>query len=279
MKLITWNIQWGLGIDKRLDLARIVEHAKSMADFDVLCLQEVVDNYPDLTGGAGENQFAAIAALLPGYAAIEGPGVDVPDAKGGRKRFGNMMLSRYPVGRVLRHAMPWVTDGTQSMPRLLLDAVIDAPWGRVRMMTSHLEYYSAKQRTAQVETIRRAVLEGRLRSGVAPVDGPGGFAPSPEAASTIFTADTNMTGTDPLYARLLAPADDGAEGLIDAWTVLNPGVAHPMSFCLHDQRYGQPHCCDFILLTPDLQPRLRRVFYDTQTQVSDHQPVLVEFEN
>ncbi len=279
MKLITWNIQWGRGIDKRIDLARIVAHAKNMADFDVLCLQEVADNFPDLIGGAGENQFAAIAALLPGYTAIEGPGVDVPDGKGGRKRFGNMMLSRYRVGRVLRHAMPWVTEGTQSMPRLLLEAVIDAPWGRVRMMTSHLEYYSAKQRAAQVETIRRAVQEGRLRNAQAPVDGPGAFAPSPEAGSAILTADVNMPSDDPLCGRLLQPADDGAAGLIDAWTALNPGVPHPDSFCIYDRRYGQPHCCDFILLTPDLQPRLRRVFYDTQTQASDHQPVLVEFED
>ena len=39
MKLITWNIQFGVGVDGRLDLARIMAHARSMADFDVLCLQ------------------------------------------------------------------------------------------------------------------------------------------------------------------------------------------------------------------------------------------------
>ena len=44
MKLVTWNIQWGLGLDGRVDLARIVDHAKSLADFDVLTLQEVADN-------------------------------------------------------------------------------------------------------------------------------------------------------------------------------------------------------------------------------------------
>ena len=27
MKLITWNIQWGLGMDGRVDLARIVAEA------------------------------------------------------------------------------------------------------------------------------------------------------------------------------------------------------------------------------------------------------------
>ena len=47
MKLITWNIQWGLGIDGRVDLKRIVDDARRIADFDVLCLQEVSDNFGD----------------------------------------------------------------------------------------------------------------------------------------------------------------------------------------------------------------------------------------
>ncbi len=279
MKLITWNIQFGVGVDGRLDLARIVAHARSMADFDVLCLQEVADNFPDLQQGATDDQFAQISALLPGYTAIEGPGVDVPDGMGGRRRFGNMMLSRYPVGRILRHAMPWVTDGTRSMPRLLIDAVVRAPWGPLRVMTTHLEYYSPKQRIGQVETIRRALQEGRARAGVAPVQGPGGFAPTDETASAIVTADFNMVDGDSTFRRLLQSGHDGAPGLIDAWSVLHPDITHPHSFCIYDQRYDKPHCCDFILLTPDLQLRLRRVFYDTRTQYSDHQPVLVELDD
>src|SRR5512142_1619409 len=46
MKLVTWNIQWGLGLDARVDLARIVSTARELADFDVLCMQEVADNFP-----------------------------------------------------------------------------------------------------------------------------------------------------------------------------------------------------------------------------------------
>jgi len=47
MKLITWNVQWCRGVDGRVDPARIVRHAKAIADFDVLCLQEIANNYPD----------------------------------------------------------------------------------------------------------------------------------------------------------------------------------------------------------------------------------------
>ena len=47
MKLITWNVQWCRGVDQKVDAARVVAEAKRLADFDVLCLQEIADNFPD----------------------------------------------------------------------------------------------------------------------------------------------------------------------------------------------------------------------------------------
>ena len=42
------------------------------------------------------------------------------------------------------------------MPRLLLEAVVEAPSGPLRIMTTHLEYSSSELRRAQVEGIREA---------------------------------------------------------------------------------------------------------------------------
>ena len=64
VKLVSWNIQWGRGADGRVDLARIVEHARRFADFDVLCLQEVASGYPQLPGLDGSDQFAALIELF-----------------------------------------------------------------------------------------------------------------------------------------------------------------------------------------------------------------------
>ena len=74
MILITWNVQWCRGVDGRVDPERIVSAAKELADFDVLCLQEIADNFPDprLAGNTDEDQFAALATLLPGFTAIDG---------------------------------------------------------------------------------------------------------------------------------------------------------------------------------------------------------------
>jgi endonuclease/exonuclease/phosphatase family metal-dependent hydrolase len=53
MNIITWNIQSCRGCDGRVDPKRIVGVCSDMADFDVLCLQEVARNYPDLPGSSG----------------------------------------------------------------------------------------------------------------------------------------------------------------------------------------------------------------------------------
>jgi len=275
MKLITWNIQFGVGIDGRNDLERIIVEAKRIADFDVLCLQEVADNFPELKANRGEDQFAEIARLLPGYTAIEGIGVDVPASDGRRKRFGNVLLSRLPVGQVLRHILPWEADATRSMPRMLIEAVVMAPFGPVRVMTTHLEYYSPTLRAASVEGIRDLHSMASARAAQPPLPADTMFRPYPATRSAILTADFNMQTTDPAYGRLSAPFADATPPFVDAWTLRNPDTQHPLSFCIYEQVAGQPHCCDFIFVTEDLAPRVTGIFYDTQTQVSDHQPVLI----
>ena len=58
IEILTWNIQCGRGVDGRVDLARIVATARALADFDVLCVQEVADNFPALDGNDASDQFA-----------------------------------------------------------------------------------------------------------------------------------------------------------------------------------------------------------------------------
>ena len=76
MKLITWNVQWFCGLDDAVSVERIVNEARAMADFDVLCLQEVAVNYPHLTGDAGFDQVARLRELLPGYEVCFGAAVE-----------------------------------------------------------------------------------------------------------------------------------------------------------------------------------------------------------
>ncbi|HEV7260494.1 MAG TPA: endonuclease/exonuclease/phosphatase family protein [Bosea sp. (in: a-proteobacteria)] len=278
MKLITWNIQWARGTDNVVDPRRIIAHARAMADFDVLCLQEVAANFPDLDGNDATDQFALFSALLPGFTAIEGIGVDVDDGKGGRKRFGNLILSRYPVVQALRHLLPWEAAETRNMPRVLVEAIVAAPFGPVRVMTTHLEYSSPILRAGQVEGIREAHRMAASRARTPRAAGPHTYAPTPNTASAVLTGDFNMRPDDASLARLMAPFEDGTPPLADLWPALMGDAPPPPTAFIVDQTYGPPGCLDYVLATPDLMARARSIRCDVETRASDHQPILVEFD-
>jgi endonuclease/exonuclease/phosphatase family metal-dependent hydrolase len=283
MKLITWNVQWCRGVDGKVDPARIVKHAKAIADFDVLCLQEIANNYPDplLRGSRGENQFAELARLLPGYMPVPGIAVDVPAQDGQRRHFGNMILSRLPVGQVFRHLLPFPIDpGVNGMPRIAVEAVVDTRFGPVRVITTHLEFYGTKKRSAQVEALRCIYAEGsghQRKGGIVDTSG-GPFHTRLRPAATVITGDFNLEPDDPLHERMGARFDDGTPPMFDAWTVAHPGEPHPATFKIYEkERPDEPELhCDFIFVSADLAPRVRAVRVDQKTQAADHQPVLLE---
>lgn len=281
MKIITWNVQWCRGIDGKVDPARIVGHAKDMADFDVLCLQEIADNFPDprLAANDASDQFAAIASLLPGYEAIPAVAVDHQAGGGRRRRFGNMILSRLPVQQVYRWLLPYPHEpGKAGMPRIALEAVVGTPPNDLRVITTHLEWYSPAQRAAQVEELRRIYADGYAHAAAAEVtmtDG-GPFQTYLRPRAALICGDFNLEHVDPLHARMVAPHDDGTPALKDAWDHLHPGEPYPATFCIYNRMepYGQLHC-DFFFLSPELVQRAQSIFVDQQTQASDHQPVLL----
>lgn len=282
MRLITWNVQWCRGVDGRVDPARIVAEARKLADFDVLCLQEVADNFPHprLPGNTAGDQFALLAALLPDYAAIAGIAVDHPADDGGRRRFGNLVLSRLPVRQAYRHLLPSPVDpGVNGMPRIAVEAVVAAPFGELRVITTHLEYYSQRQRAAQVEALRAIYAEGsgHAREGGI-VDTTGGpFHTHLRPAATIVTGDFNLEPDDPLHARMGEPFADGTPPLVDAWELAHPGERHPATFKVYEKEEpGEPELhCDFVFVSEGLRGRVTGVRVDGKTQVSDHQPVIL----
>ncbi len=284
MKLITWNIQWGLGVDGRVDLARIVDTARAMADFDVLCLQEVSRNYPALRGNGGADQFAQLAALLPDYHPMEGIAVDRHTPGIGRQQFGNMILSRFAPLQIFRHALPWSGEpAAPTMPRLALEAVLQMPSGPCRVTTPHLEYYSARHRAAQVEALRavQADAASHARNQPHPQEKAGGpFEMRPRGARGILTGDFNCAPSDAAIAQLQAPVADGVLAYADAWTAAHPGAAHAPTAGRYDkvQWKDGERCFDFIFVTADITQQVRRVEVNQDTQASDHQPVLLEMD-
>jgi endonuclease/exonuclease/phosphatase family metal-dependent hydrolase len=267
VNLISWNVQWCRGCDGRVNPARISKVVKEMADVDVLCLQEVARNFPCLPGSAGENQYETLAALFPDYTVVKGVAIDVLAPQGDWREFGNALITRLPILQVYRRLLPWPSDPTvPSMQRSAIEVVLEAPSGPLRVTTTHLEYYSAKQRAAQVEELLR--LQGEAAAHAA--------EPLPRPASGILTGDFNFRPEDPMHARLQAPLGAGFPAYRDAWELRHPGRPHAPTLGVHDKaQWPAPFACDFIFVTEDIADRVEDVAVNEVTDASDHQPVLL----
>ena len=279
MKLVTWNTQWCRGIDGLVSPQRIVDGARALADFDVLCLQEVAVNYPRLGGDASHDQVAIVRDLLPGYQVFFGAAVDEVTAEG-RQRFGNLIATRLPVLQVQHHPLPYPADGgVRSMPRMCTVVTArDPQLGAVRIMTTHLEFYSKVQRLAQAHALRElhAQYSAQAAAPPQPSDDGSAFQSKAHTAHAILCGDFNLEAGDPEYAAIAEPS--GPARLQDAWRVLHGDAPQAPTFRLCDRTYGpEPLACDFVFVSDGLAGTVKRFDVDAVTQVSDHQPVAVEF--
>jgi len=99
MKLVTYNIRFGLGTDQRIDLGRIAE---TVRDADVIGLQEV-ERFWKRSGMADQPEI--LGGHLKGFYWVYCPAFDVDASKrksdgtvvNRRRQFGPMLLSRWPI--------------------------------------------------------------------------------------------------------------------------------------------------------------------------------------
>jgi endonuclease/exonuclease/phosphatase family metal-dependent hydrolase len=277
MELVTWNTQWCSGLDGQVSPARIVDGARALVDFDVLCLQEIAQGYDDMPGAPGD-QPAQLQALLPGYQIFFGAAVDEFAPDGRRQRFGNLIATRLAVASVQHHALPWPADpGVRSMPRMCTVVTLRDPrLGPVRVMTTHLEYYSKLQRMVQARALRALHVEACALAAAPPLadDSRSPFQAKAHTPHAILCGDFNLEASEPEYAVIQEPF--GTSRLRDAWPQVHGAAAHAPTFRLFDRTYGpEPVACDFVFVSDELAPWVRRIEVDLQTRASDHQPVWV----
>lgn len=301
MQCITWNVQWFQGIDGQVDIARVVQTACNMADFDVLCLQEVAVHYPKLTGSTPADQIAVLRSLLPDYQVFFGAAVDesphnTQQVQSVRQRFGNVIATRLPVLQVQHYPLPMPLDvslDTRCMPRMASCVTVQAPpqtgLGAVRIITTHLEYYSAIQRQQQTQAL--CALHQQANAWADWVHhAPCGFAESrgepyqskPHTHHALLMGDFNFTADSLEYAMLTAAASDN-NPWVDAWAAwqmrkqAHDTTPQPATFRINDKRPEKtPITCDFVFASQSLAPHIQAMRVDTATQASDHQPVWVQ---
>ncbi|MEO8137551.1 MAG: endonuclease/exonuclease/phosphatase family protein [Betaproteobacteria bacterium] len=287
MKLVTYNIQFGLGKDNRYDLARI---AGEVADADVIALQEV-DSHWQRSGCV--DSPAMLASHLPEHHWVFGANLDMDasyrDPAGRlvnrRRQFGTMILSRTPIVSSRNHPLPkYGTLAQHSIQQGALEAVIaTGRAGPVRIYSLHLSHLTNATRLPQVDALldihARAPAEGGAWCGGHPEPAAGwteGAMP-PMPADAILLGDFNFEWSDPEYDRIAGPRSarygrlNRLGGFVDAWVAAghreDEGATIPSGRRI-----------DYCFVSSTLAGRVLSCRVDADATGSDHQPLWVEMD-
>jgi endonuclease/exonuclease/phosphatase family metal-dependent hydrolase len=285
VKLVTYNIQYGLGKDGRYDLERI---ASEVRDGDVIALQEV-ERFWQRSGAV--DQAAVLASHLTEHRWVYGANLDLDasyhDADGRlvnrRRQFGTMILSRMPIVSSRNHLLPKYATLTQhSIQQGALEAVIVTERAAaLRVYSTHLSHLSGATRLPQVDALlaihARAPGEGGAWCGGHPDPEAGwlegGMPPMP--ADAILMGDFNFDWTSAEYERIVGPLSERygrlnrVTGFVDAWVAA--GHREDEGATIEAGRR-----IDYCFVTPPLASRVRGARIDASAAGSDHWPLWVD---
>jgi endonuclease/exonuclease/phosphatase family metal-dependent hydrolase len=124
IRIVTWNIRGGVGLDGRFDLDRIVRLIKR-TEPDIVALQEV-DSRRSM--GGYEHPFVLLRQALGPHS------VEAKSIIGSDGDYGQILISRWPLDAIKIHDI----SVPEREPRRAIEAEVHAPCGRLRMIATHL---------------------------------------------------------------------------------------------------------------------------------------------
>ena len=305
MNIVTYNIRFGLGLDRRIDLARV---ADTVRDADIICLQEV-ERFWKRSGVIDQPEI--LGRHLKGFYWVYFPAFDVDASErendgavvNRRRQFGPMVLSRWPL-RASRHILfPKLgTVNYFNMDTGGIECVVDTPSGPLRVYSVHLSAISTRERLMQIDRLLECHRNAQTNGGAWTGDGllsdaveakhlvdqnwSNGEAPPPMPQLTVMMGDFNSEPESPEYTRLVGEIDPcngrvgHLDGFVDSWTAAKHQSGDPITWWPDppDQSPGHGLRLDYCFLSPHLAHQVRRASVDSSAQGSDHRPYWVELD-
>jgi len=236
LRVMSYNIHHAEAMDGSVSAAAIAAVVTD-SGADLVGLQEV-DCLAARTGGV---DFIAEFERLTGLHAVFGDNIGLPPSP--RGRYGNAILSRYPITRWANHPLPQLQPGGEQ--RGAMWATVELPGGApLTFATTHLDHRDAAERAHSCAALRELL---------------GGTG-----APLILCGDFNAT---PHSAELTALS---GWGLLDVWesaASADPGFTIPSP---------EPRSrIDYILLEESAGLSVDKA-HVPRTQASDHLPVVAD---
>jgi endonuclease/exonuclease/phosphatase family metal-dependent hydrolase len=248
LKVLSYNIHYGVGMDSRKDLKRIAG-VISRLDPDIVGLQEVSDSL--MTDGLA--RMTGMRGIFGGSVEKETPnlyhllGIPVPASQ---LSYGDAILSKYPFEYIGNLSIP--SASSSRYEAMCVDVDLTGEYGHgalVRFITTHFDYLetlgSRAARAASVEVIEQA------------------FIPDSLDKPALLTGDLNAT---PQSATLKLLRERG-------W------VSEDLGKDLFTVPSSSPHKqIDYVLIRPGSRWMVKDVSVINEGLASDHRPILMTLE-
>ena len=240
MRLVTYNVHRCVGVDKRLDVERIVGVIAELEP-DIVCLQEL-DVGRARTGGV--DQARTIADRLSMAVRFH------PAMRVEAEEYGDAILTRHPESLIRVGALPTVRGVPGLEPRGALWVRVNIEGVDINVLTAHLGLVPREQR------LQAAALVGKEWLGHPDCKGP-----------TMLAGDFNATSITRPYQTLARNHADCQRQL-----GLRPTIKTFPS--------GFPAIrIDHVFVSPEIRiTGVRAPYSPLSRMASDHLPLVVDFE-
>lgn len=278
MKLVSYNIGYGVGPDGTVDLDGV---ARAIDGADVIALQEVERFWPR---SGMMDQPRQLAKRLPGYWWVFGANIDlhstetVPGEDADRRRqFGNMLLARRPLLASRNLALPRCSHLPYTMQRGALEGIVEVAGTTLRVYSTHLCYLSSETRIEQLAALRAAhesaAHEGGAWGGAHPDRAVGWVIGDEPVVPTmaVVLGDLNFLPDSDEYRQHVDPDGAHRNGFVDGWKAAGLDEAVGITKPGHGR-------IDYALVSPELVGRIRHAWVDREAAVSDHLPLWVDID-
>lgn len=239
-RILTYNVHRCVGVDRRLDVARIAA-VIAECEADIVCLQEL-DVGRARTGGV--DQAHAIAELLDMTFHFNAA------MRVEEEQYGDAILTALPERRIRVGALPTVSGVPGLEPRGALWIEVDIDGQAVQVLNTHLGLVPREQRR------QAAALLGSNWLGSPACQGP-----------TVLVGDFNCTSLTRPYRSLAGRLRD-AQRCADLPRSIK---TFPSAF----PTLRIDHC----FISPEIRvTRIHAPFHPLARMASDHLPLVIDFE-
>ncbi len=276
MRILSWNVQYGKSSDGKGDFSRILQHIRSLGDFDVICLQELARNMPEYCRPDQADHLSMTKLCFDEYQAVWGAAFSWPSDGAGhdhRQEFGNISLVKAGLLDSRVHPLPSpATPAKYQMPRIAVETTVASSMGPISILNIHLAFHDDAENQQQVAHLHRLEQERCAHQREPKKIGSGTYQAGFLPTARMLCGDFNFTPETPQYQYQLD------KGWGDAWRLSCGIEAWPPTCGIFDtDQWPQgSHCRDFFWLSPELQSLPIEINVDTDTNLSDHQPVMLE---